>query len=67
MARPAVPRSFEGFIEKYHPPYCRVLNRNLRATVRVRDTEVRFTTVGDLLDLDAREFWDLPGASLSDG
>jgi predicted AAA+ superfamily ATPase len=62
MARPAVPRSFEGFIEKYHPPYCQVLNRNLRATVRVRDTEVRFTTVGDLLDLDAREFRDVPGA-----
>ena len=55
MARPAVPRSFEGFIEKYHPPYCQVLNRSLRATVRVRDTEVRFTTVGDLLDLEARE------------
>jgi hypothetical protein len=55
MARPAVPRSFEGFIEKYHPPYCRVLNRNLRATVLVRDTEVRFTTVWDLLELAAHE------------
>ena len=38
-----------------HPPYCRVLNRNLRTTVRVRDTEVRFMTVWDLLELDAHE------------
>ena len=42
-------------VEMKHPPYCRVLNRNLRAPVRVSDTEGRFMTVWDLLELDARE------------
>jgi hypothetical protein len=49
MTRPLVPRSFGSFIEKYRPPYCQVINRTLRATVKLRDTEVRFLTVGDLL------------------
>ncbi len=49
MPRPVVPRAFDSFIEKYHPPYCQVINKNLRATVRVRDTEVQFLTVWDLL------------------
>ena len=51
MTRPSIPRSFDRFIEKYHPPYCLVINKNLRATVRVRDTEVQFLTVWDLLPL----------------
>lgn len=51
MTRPSIPRSFDRFIEKYHPPYCQVINKNLRATVRVRDTEVQFLTVWDLLPL----------------
>ncbi len=49
MTRPLVPRSFDRFIEKYRPPYCQVINRTLRTTVKLRDTEVRFLTVGDLL------------------
>jgi uncharacterized protein len=49
MTRPAIPRTFEGFISKYHPPYCQVINKNLKTTLRVRDTEVRFLTAWDLL------------------
>jgi hypothetical protein len=49
MTRPLIPRAFDKFIEKYHPPYCQVINKNLRATVYVRDTEVQFLTVWDLL------------------
>ncbi len=49
MTRPLVPRSFDRFIEKYRPPYCQVINKTLRTTVKLRDTEVRFLTVGDLL------------------
>jgi uncharacterized protein len=52
MTRPVIPRAFDGFISKYRPPYCQVINRNLRATVSVRDTEVRFLTVWDLLPQD---------------
>jgi hypothetical protein len=49
MMRPEIPRAFDGFIEKYQPAYCMVINKNLRTTVKVRDTEVRFLTVWDLL------------------
>ena len=49
MVKPEIPRAFDGFIEKYQPPYCQVVNKNLRATVQVRDTEVQFLTIWDLL------------------
>lgn len=49
MVRPEIPRAFDGFIEKYQPPYCQVINKNLRVTVQVRDTEVQFLTIWDLL------------------
>jgi predicted AAA+ superfamily ATPase len=49
MLKPSPPRVFEGFIEKYRPPYCLVVNKNLRETVKIRETEVRFITIWDLL------------------
>jgi len=52
MTRPVIPRAFDGFVSKYRPPYCQVINRNLQATVSVRGTEVRFLTVWDLLPQD---------------
>ena len=51
MARPEIPRAFDGFIEKYHPPYCQVINKNLRATVQVRNTEVQFLTIWDFMPI----------------
>jgi len=52
LAKPSPPRAMEGFIEKYRPPYCLVVNKSLQAVVRLRDTEVRFVTIWDLV-LDA--------------
>lgn len=52
MAKPSPPRAMDGFVEKYHPPYCLIINKGLQSTVRLRDTEVRFMTIWDLA-LDA--------------
>lgn len=49
MIKPSPPRAMDGFIEKYRPPYCLVINRSLRSTTRLGDTEVRFMTIWDLL------------------
>jgi len=42
----------DGFVEKYRPPTCLIINKSLQSTVRLRDTEVRFMTIWDLV-LDA--------------
>jgi hypothetical protein len=49
LAKPSAPRALDGFIEKYRPTRCLVVNRSLQATARLRDTEVRFLTIWDLL------------------
>jgi predicted AAA+ superfamily ATPase len=52
MAKPLHPRTMDGFVEKYCPPYCLIINKSLQSTIRLRDTEVRFMTIWDLV-LDA--------------
>ena len=54
-ARPSPPRALGGFTEKYRPPRCLVVTRSVQATARLRDAEVRFVTIWDLL----REDFDL--------
>jgi predicted AAA+ superfamily ATPase len=49
VTRPTPPRALDGFAEKYRPERCLVVNRSLRATTRVRESEVRFLTLWDLL------------------
>ncbi len=49
LAKPSTPRAMDGFVEKYRPPYCLVINKSLQATVSLRDTEVRFVTIWDLV------------------
>lgn len=49
MARPQIPRAFDGFVAKYQPVRCLVVNRSLRTTTVIDDTEVRFVTPWDLL------------------
>ncbi len=49
LSKPAVPRSFEGFIEKYAPARCMIINKSLKATVKVKNTEVVFLTAWDLI------------------
>jgi len=49
LNRPSVPRAFYGFISKYSPPYCLVVNKSLKTTVRHRNIEIRYVTVWDLL------------------
>jgi len=49
MTRPALPRAFEGFIEKYRPLQCLIVSKNLQAVTRIRETDLRFVTVWDLL------------------
>jgi len=53
LLKPSPPRALEGFVEKYRPPYCLVINKSLRATVKIQETEVCFVTLWDLL-LDKR-------------
>lgn len=52
LVKPSLPRTMDGFVEKYHPPTCLIINKSLQSTVRLRDTEVRFMTIWDLA-LDA--------------
>lgn len=49
LAKPSPPRALDGFAAKYHPARCLVVNRNLRATVHMGGTDVRFISVWDLL------------------
>lgn len=49
MSRPVVPRAFDGFIEKYGPEKCLIVNKNLQTTVKVKGTEIRFLTLWDLM------------------
>ena len=49
LEKPSPPRAMDGFIEKYRPPYCLIINKGLQSTVRLHDTEVRFMTIWDLV------------------
>jgi len=49
LTKPSPPRALDGFAAKYRPVRCLVINRNLQATVRMGDTDVRFMTIWDLL------------------
>jgi hypothetical protein len=49
LSRATVPRAFDGFIEKYRPERCLVINRSLRETIDYKGTTVRFMTVWDLV------------------
>lgn len=49
LARPAIPRALDGFVAKYAPERCLVINRSLRAESRIQDTKVQFMTIWDLL------------------
>ncbi|MBI5051087.1 MAG: DUF4143 domain-containing protein [Nitrospirae bacterium] len=49
---PVVPRSFDGFIEKYSPEKCLVINKNLKTVVRVKNCKVLFLNVWDLITED---------------
>lgn len=55
IASPVPPRAFEGFIEKYKPPYCLIVNKSLNATVYAKQTEVRFVTIWDFLGFTPRK------------
>jgi len=50
---PSLPRALDGFIEKYAPPRCLVINKTFQHEMRVRDTDVRFMTIWDLLAEDS--------------
>jgi hypothetical protein len=49
LIKPSPPRALDGFADKYRPPSCLVVNRSLQAVTRLRETEVRFLTIWDLL------------------
>jgi predicted AAA+ superfamily ATPase len=49
LAKPLVPRPFHGFIEKYSPERCIVVNKKLKTSVKIKGSEVHFLTVWDLL------------------
>ncbi|MBS3906213.1 MAG: ATP-binding protein [Syntrophaceae bacterium] len=49
FSQPLIPRSFTGFIEKYSPEKCLVINKNLKATTHVKKSEVQFLTIWDLI------------------
>jgi len=49
FSEPVIPRSFIGFIEKYSPERCFVINKNLKTTTKVKKTEVLFLTIWDLI------------------
>jgi uncharacterized protein len=49
ISSPAAHRAFDGFIEKYKPPYCLIVNKSLNATVHAKQTEFRFLTIWDFL------------------
>ncbi len=49
LAKPLIPRSFHGFIDKYSPERCFVVNKKLRTSVNIKGSEVYFLTIWDLL------------------
>ena len=56
LSQPIIPRSFHGFIEKYQPKRCMVINKNLKTTVHLKGSEVLFLTVWDLIQEDILQF-----------
>jgi predicted AAA+ superfamily ATPase len=56
FSQPIIPRSFHGFIEKYKPERCMVINKNLKTTVNLKGSEVSFLTVWDLIQEDILRF-----------
>jgi predicted AAA+ superfamily ATPase len=50
--QPVVPRSFSGFIEKYAPERCLVVNKNLKTSIQGKKSEVLFLTIWDLMTED---------------
>ena len=57
LSQPIIPRSFHGFIEKYQPKRCMVINKNLKATVHLKGSEILFLTIWDLIQEDILQFW----------
>jgi predicted AAA+ superfamily ATPase len=56
FSQPIIPRSFHGFIEKYKPERCMVVNKNLKTKVDFKGSEIVFLTVWDLIQEDILEF-----------
>jgi predicted AAA+ superfamily ATPase len=52
FSQPIIPRSFHGFIEKYQPERCMVLNKNLKTTINFKGSEVLFLTIWDFIQED---------------
>ena len=52
FSQPIIPRSFHGFIEKYQPERCIVLNKNLKTKINFKGSEVLFLTIWDLIQED---------------
>lgn len=52
LAKPLFPRAFEGFIEKYQPARCFVVNKRLNASVTIKGCEITFLTIWDLIQTD---------------
>lgn len=53
--QPVIPRSFYSFIEKYKPEKCLIINKNLKASLKVNDSKILFMTVWDLIGAGSRE------------
>ena len=49
FSQPAIPRSYNSFIEKYTPEKCLVINKNLKTVINVKKTKVLFLTIWDLI------------------
>ena len=62
LARPGIPRSFAGFLEKYKPKKAVILNKNLKEKVSCNNCEIAFMTLWDFILDD-----DLFGAAGSKG
>lgn len=56
FSQPIIPRSFHGFIEKYQPERCMVINKNLKTTINLKGSEVLFLTIWDLIQKDILQF-----------
>jgi hypothetical protein len=52
MTRPRLPRACRSFIEAYHPSRLMIVNRTLRASDRIGETELVWTTFQDLTHWD---------------
>lgn len=49
MNKPVIPRSFYGFIDKYSPEKCFVINKNLKISLKINQSKILFMSVFDLL------------------